>query len=254
MKQCSKGRYDSVSRENHFYYCCSFLARLLFRAFCRVHLVVLETPPVEGPCIVASNHISHFEPALLGGFFPRPLDWIAMEELFHHPLGKWFLGHLHVISIDRFGKNLNHNRQSLRSILERLRVGRAIGIFPEGGIRSGASSILEKASMKPGLTTLSLLSQAPVIPCVVLGTDRLYLLKNWLRRPSLWIIIGKPIQLPSKEERNREQALLDFEEQLCSIFPALQKELCERFQLTPEDLPQTATQRRATRIFSTEVS
>jgi len=213
-----------------------------------VHLVILETPPKEGPSIIASNHISHFEPALLGGFFPRALDWVAMEELFQHPLGRWLLKHLHVISMDRFGKNFAHNRHSLRSILQRLRLGRAVGIFPEGGIRSGEESILEKAPMKPGLTMLSFLSQAPVIPCVVLGTDRLYLFKNWLRRPPIWVIIGKAMRPPPKEERNNAQARLNFEEKLNSVFPALQKELYERFQLTPEDLPKTAAERRGTSI------
>jgi len=53
---------------------------------------------------------------------------------------------------------------------------------------------------------------------------------------------------PPKEERNNAQARLNFEEKLNSVFPALQKELYERFQLTPEDLPKTAAERRGTSI------
>ncbi|MFZ4116521.1 MAG: lysophospholipid acyltransferase family protein [Chthoniobacterales bacterium] len=232
-------------QSNSFYRCCRFLAQLLFKIFCRVELVILESPPAEGPCIMASSHISHFEPALLGAFFPRLLDWVAMEELFRSRFGAWFFEHLHAISADRFGKNVAINRRSLRTVLQRLSLGRAVGIFPEGGIRSGSSSILEEAPMKPGLVSLSLLSQAPIIPCVVLGTDRLYRLKNWLRRPTLWIIIGKAIVPPKPHKSDAKKARSEFEKNLSTAFPALQQELCNRFQLTPEDLPKTAKERNA---------
>jgi 1-acyl-sn-glycerol-3-phosphate acyltransferase len=194
---------------------------------------------------MASSHISHFEPALLGAFFPRLLDWVAMKELFHSRFGAWFFEHLHAISVDRFGKNVAINRRSLRTVLKRLSLGRAIGIFPEGGIRSGSTSILEGAPMKPGLASLSLLAQASIIPCVVLGTDRLYRPQNWLRRPTLWIIIGKAILPPKPHQSDAKKARSEFEEKLSATFPALQRELCHRFQLTPEDLPKTAKERRA---------
>ncbi len=193
---------------------------------------------------MASNHISHFEPALLGAFFPRVLDWVAMKELFYHPWSARFFSWLNVISIDRFSKEFSANRRSLHTIIARLKQGHAIGIFPEGGIRTGKDSILEGASMKPGLATLSLLSQAPIIPCVVLGTDRLYIGRNWLRRPPLWIIIGKPITPPLSKTTNKEQTFSDFQQHLSVIFPELQEELCRRFKLISEDFPQTAQERK----------
>lgn len=220
-----------------FYACCSLLAALILRLFCRVHLVILEAPPKHGAFIMASNHISHFEPAILGAFFPRALDWVAMEELFQHPWSAQFFSWLNTIAIDRFAKDLQANRRSFRTMLGRLAQGRAIGIFPEGGIRAGRESILEGAPMKPGLASLSLLSQTPVIPCVVLGSDRLYSSKIWLQRPSLWIIIGKPITPPSLTATPREKTRFDFQQRLSAAFPELQRELCCRFQLSEEDLP-----------------
>ncbi len=226
------------------YTCCRFLARLLFKAFCRVHLVILDPPPLLGPCIVASSHTSHFEPALLSAFFPRSLDWVAMQELFSHPLGSWFFEHLNVISIDRSGEKPSKNRRALETMLKRLSHGRAIGIFPEGGIRSGSSSILEKAPMKPGFLSLSILAQAPIIPCVILGSDRLYQLGCWLRRPTLWMIIGEKILPPQQEGLSSKESREELEVKVHSIFPALQEELCRRFELRREDLPKTAQERR----------
>ena len=193
---------------------------------------------------MASNHISHFEPAILSSFFPRALDWVAMEELFSAPWSARLFSWLNVIPIDRSGKEPSSNRRSLRTMLKQLSQGRVIGIFPEGGIRTRADSILEGASMKSGLATLSLLSKKPVIPCVVLGSDRLYKGKNWFRRPSLWIIIGKAISPTELTTTHSKEAQLQFQEHLSAVFPELQRELCQRFQLSKEDLPQTAQERR----------
>lgn len=203
-------------------------------------MVFLEQPPQKKALIVASNHISHFDPPLLSAFFPRQLDWIAMEELFSHPWAARFFSWLSVIPIDRFGKKSGSNRHALKKMRASLATGRTLGMFPEGGIRSGATSILEGAPMKPGLATLSLLAHAPIIPCVVLGTDRLYAKKAWLHRPHLWIIIGKAIHPPSTKTIDREKNL---QQQLNTAFPALQQELREHFQLCDDDLPKRAQER-----------
>ena len=192
---------------------------------------------------MASNHISHFDPPLLSAFFPRQLDWIAMEELFSHPWAARFFSWLGVIPIDRFGKKSGSNRHALKKMRASLAVGRALGIFPEGGIRSGSASILERAPMKPGLVSFSFLNQAPVIPCVVLGTDRLYAKHAWFHRTPLWIIVGKAIVPLALDANNRDEALHCFQKKLAAVFPALQQELCERFQLCGDDLPKRAQER-----------
>ncbi|MBX9577570.1 MAG: 1-acyl-sn-glycerol-3-phosphate acyltransferase [Chthoniobacterales bacterium] len=225
------------------YTCCSLVARGIFRLFCRVHVVILEAPPKKGSFIMASNHISHFDPPLLSAFFPRALDWLGMNELFKHPWSARFFSWLRVIPIDRFGKKAASNRHALKKMRLSLASGRALGIFPEGGIRSGAASILEQAPMKPGLASFSFLNQAPVIPCVVLGTDRLYVKHTWFRRTPLWIIVGKAIIPPTLDATNREEVLHCFQKKLADIFPALQQELRERFQLSHDDLPKTAKER-----------
>ncbi len=52
--------------------------------------------------------------------------------------------------------------------------------FPEGGIRDGKASIVNGAPMKSGFALLSALSNAPILPCVILGSERLCNGKNWL--------------------------------------------------------------------------
>lgn len=222
-----------------FYDCCRLIAWLFFKVFCRVHLIILEQPASQGRFILASNHISHFEPALLSSFFPRSIDWVAMEELFAHRWSARFFSWLNAIPVNRFGKNPQLNQRALIKIKKRLAQKRVLGLFPEGGIRTEAASILNGAPIKSGLAILSILTQTPIIPCVVLGTDRLYDKALWLRRPSLWIIIGEKIVPPSKKTITDKEALFDFQKRVSSIFSTLQQELCKRFQLTSEDLPRS---------------
>jgi len=58
---------------------------MLFWITCRVRVVELTPVPRRGMLIMASNHISHFDPPIMSGFFPRRLDWMAMGELFGTP-------------------------------------------------------------------------------------------------------------------------------------------------------------------------
>jgi 1-acyl-sn-glycerol-3-phosphate acyltransferase len=216
--------------------------RLLFTITCKVNVVELSPVPRRGALIMASNHISHFDPPIISGFFPRRLDWLAMEEMFRTPLSARIFTTLNCIPVDRSGSD----RTSLRSALARLGAGRTIGIFPEGGIRAGTTSILNGATMKPGLAALSIHSGAPIIPCLLLGSDRLYNRTNWLPwhgRTTLILIIGKAIVPPGKQPHSTD-AREHFSEHLAQSFISLKEEAITRFNLTAEDLPQTPQARK----------
>ena len=111
-----------------------------------------------------------------------------------------------------------------------------VGIFPEGGIRDGAASIINGAEMKQGVSLLSTIAQAPVVPCVILGSDRFYNVRNWLpwRRPGIWIGCGRPI-LPSRQGSRTEKQSMG--KLLSAEFIKLKERLCEDFALTEADLP-----------------
>lgn len=188
---------------------------------------------------MASNHISHFDPPIISGFFPRRIDWLAMEELFHSPISRRIFTWLNCIPVDRSGSD----RNALRHALQRLSEGRVIGIFPEGGLRAGDWSILNGGSMKPGLAALSIHAETAVIPCVLLGSDQLYKPSNWLRRPALYLLIGEALE-PPQENARQEGARERFSEDLSKAFITMKEEAVKRFSLNSEDLPQTPQARK----------
>jgi 1-acyl-sn-glycerol-3-phosphate acyltransferase len=94
--------------------------------------------------------------------------------------------------------------------------------------------------MRPGLAALSLLAKAPVLPSVIVGTDRLYHKKNWLpsRRPPIRIVTGAPIAPDSAPDRT---ALHD---RIAAAFIDLKNHLLSQPGFRPEDLPQTPQARK----------
>ena len=198
----------------------------------------VEATARPGAFILAANHISHFDPPLLAIAIRRKIDWMAMVELFENPIaGRW------LCAIDSFPVNRgNVDRRAVRTAIARLKLGRAIGIFPEGGIRDGARSVLEGGPIRPGLGAIAQLGNAPVIPCVILGSDRLYACRTWrlFRRTTVWIGFGEPLYATGSGKRARE----DFDAALGGAMRQLMAELRDRFGLAAEDMPQPSARRK----------
>ncbi len=130
------------------------------------------------------------------------------------------------------------DRTALRTAARRLKLGRVVGIFPEGGLRAGETSILEGAPMRPGLAALALLAKSPILPAVVAGTDRFYHKKNWRpgRRPPVWILTGTPIA--PEGERG------ELHDRIAAAYLNLKNQLLARPDFEDKDLPQTPQARK----------
>lgn len=216
-----------------FYYFVVGSLKNLLRLGARVRVVPFAKIPA-GPCVMVSNHISHFDPPLLSGYLPRKIDWIAMAELFGTKWSKAGFTWLDVIPVDRHGDD----RQALRTAIKRLESGRMIGIFPEGGIRDGERSILSGAEMREGAFLLAAKAACPVVPVVILGSERLYNRRNWLpwRRAKVYIAIGEPV-FPA--DGGRKQLRND----TAAALIRLKDRLVETCQLTDDDLPHSPQER-----------
>src|SRR3954454_7042270 len=209
------------------------LVRSIFGCVARIRVLGPENPNRSGGFLLASNHISHFDPFLIGVAVRRKIDWMTMAEFFRPPA----LGFL-LRCIDAFPAERDHaDLTTIRTAIDRLKQGRIVGIFPEGGIRDGARSLLEGAPLRPGAATLAQIAGVPIVPCVILGSDRFYSKKQWLpfQRTPVWLAFGKAIshfpELQKCEARKR------IETELAAAFQCLYAELREKFRLTSDDLP-----------------
>jgi 1-acyl-sn-glycerol-3-phosphate acyltransferase len=209
--------------------------KLLFAVGARLHVLRPETAKRSGGFVLAANHISHFDPFLISIVVSRKIDWLTMAGFFRNPLLGFLLRAINAFPAERNRAEIS----TIRAAVERLRNGRVVGLFPEGGIRDGARSVLEGAPARRGAAALACIAGVPVVPCVILGSDRLYSWSSWLpfRRASVWIAFGNPIaqfpDLPKAGARER----IDVE--LSVAFKNLCVELRENFHLTRDDLPQS---------------
>lgn len=148
----------------------------------------------EGPWMLAANHISHFDPPLISVAALRGVDWMAMVDLFANPLTAGWLRAIGSFPVNR----RRSDPAAVRTAIGRLRAGRVVGMFAEGGLRDGAASVLGGARLKRGLGAIAQAASAPVVPSVILGSDRLYHPRRWapLRGTTVWIGFGEALPPP----------------------------------------------------------
>lgn len=215
------------------------LTKVIFAPVAPIQVLHIENTRQTGAFLLAANHISHFDPPIISSVVRRKIDWMAMAEFFPVPVLGGFLRAVDAFPADRD----RADRTTIRTALERLRAGRIVGIFPEGGIRDGARSVLEGAPLRSGASALAHLAAVPIVPCVILGTDRLYGKKNWrpFRRTPIWMAFGKPIETSATMDKSAARA--GTEAQLAAAFQSLYADLRAKFRLRPDDLPHPPKER-----------
>lgn len=219
------------------YHATAWMLRAPFLPFSKVRVLHPERAEARGPRLLASNHISHFDPPLISTVVRRHIHWMATAGLFKNRIVGAWLRAAAAFPVDR----AKADRGSVKTTLDRLKRGHMVGVFPEGGIRDGTASILGGAPMIPGLGAMAQMSAAPIVPCVILGSDRLYARSSYkpFRRVGIWIGFGEPLHAPDGGRLARAA----LENHLAEAMRALCREMVETFHLAPDDLPQPPKER-----------
>ena len=133
------------------------LVKLLFGCVARVRVLRRENTNRAGGFLLAANHISHFDPFLISLAVRRKIDWMTMAEFFRPRVLGFLLRAIDAFPAERDRADL----KTIRTAIERLKSGRVVGLFPEGGIRDGTRSLLEGAPLRAGASTGELLIPRP---------------------------------------------------------------------------------------------
>lgn len=122
-----------------------------------------ENIPASGGCIIASNHVSLFDPPLIGAAIrTRQVHFIAKKNLFDTPVLGSLLSGCGCVWVDRASKD----GKSVNQAIDLLAAGRMVGIFPEG-TRSKDGKL---GRGKLGAAVMALKSGVPVVPACVFNT------------------------------------------------------------------------------------
>jgi len=151
-----------------------------------------ENIPRQDGLIVASNHISFWDPPMVGSACPRELSFLAKEELFRAPLLGPLIRSLNSIPIRRGVADLS----GMSRAIERLGRGGALLMFPEGSrMRDG-----ELHPARPGVGMIAVNADVPIVPCFISGSNRP---GRWWRRgvrPRIWFGRVRPWRELAGEE------------------------------------------------------
>ncbi|HEX8522564.1 MAG TPA: lysophospholipid acyltransferase family protein [Tepidisphaeraceae bacterium] len=135
-----------------------------------------ERVPARGAFILAPTHLSEYDVPCLMHISRRNLDFVSIVELFRKRWVGWFFSNMNAFALDR-GRV---DPATTRTILERLKRGRAVVMFPEGRLRKPEESVLAGGPFKTSLIRIAQLTGAPIIPSVVLGTGAYREARAWL--------------------------------------------------------------------------
>ncbi|MCX6357575.1 MAG: lysophospholipid acyltransferase family protein [Candidatus Aureabacteria bacterium] len=164
--------------------------RFVFRIFGRVRVTGLEHLPAEGGYLLFSNHISWFDPILVGSFIPTPMYFMAMEGLFKFPPLRFLMRKVGAFPVSR---NLL-DRSAIEEAVAILRRGEVVFIFPEGGIRR----MHKGEKVRAGITLIAERAAAPLVPIGIRGCRELYRPRKLLaRRVEVGIWVGAPFLVSS---------------------------------------------------------
>ena len=150
---------------------------------CRYRVRGREYVPLKGPLLIIANHLSWYDPILLGVVLPRRVWYFTKSEIFRWPI-VGLLGRLTgQIPVHRGA----HDHEAIEKGLAYVREGKAVMIFPEGAVE-------KQGRMLPAHTGTALLAVrtgVPVLPIALCGTRRiLRSFRIWF--PKVDVEIGKP--------------------------------------------------------------
>jgi 1-acyl-sn-glycerol-3-phosphate acyltransferase len=162
------------------------IARLAAETMHRLRIHGRHHVPRRGPVLLVSNHTSGIDPMLIQAAVPRLVHWMMAREYMIRPLG-WLWRTIGVIGIRRNDPELVATRKAINL----LREGRAVGVFPEGGIHRG-----ELGRFHSGVELIARRGGATVVPVHISGTpDHRNPLLAYLIPSRSRVIFGAPFTL-----------------------------------------------------------
>ncbi len=203
----------------------TFLIRNLARLLFRMKIIDVENIPSKGPFILACNHISYFDPPLVGSSFKREVHFMAKKELFRNRLFGRLISHFnaHPINRDSFDK------AAIEMISRVLNSDQGVMIFPEG-TRAKKGTFLPP---RPGIGMIAISNSIPVVPAYINGANDLW--GCFLGRSRLGVIFGQPMDKAELEHYEKDkQGYRRLAEDIMARIKALKMEFFEKTGLSRE--------------------
>jgi 1-acyl-sn-glycerol-3-phosphate acyltransferase len=139
---------------------------------------------IKGAAIVIMNHVGMIDPMyLMLAIWYRRHRFVCKADLMKSKLGGFWLRLFRCIPIDRENASFN----SMRQIVDVLKEGNLVSMFPEGQVNLGSEM---PAAFKSGMILMSVQSGAPIIPVYIKPRKHAY--------ERIIAVIGEPFSVTEK--------------------------------------------------------
>ncbi len=172
-----------------FYSLARLIARLLIYTVARVHVEGASHAAQPAPFIIATNHLTSWDPPLIIAVWPPAahLTVLAADKWRKVLPILWLFNAMGAVWVRRG----EVDRAALRACVDVLTRGRAMGMSPEG-TRSRTGGLQQGRS---GVAYLALKAGVPVIPVALWGVEQIGRNVRRLRRSDVYLRVGAPMKM-----------------------------------------------------------
>lgn len=159
---------------------------MFFVLFCNYRVIGQENIPATEGGLILANHLSFFDPVIVGIACKRRINYLARRTLFKNPLFGALISALDAIEIDRDRSGI----AGLKETLVRIRRSELVLMFPEG-TRSSDGTI---KPIQTGFISVARRSKGVLVPVSIYGAFESFPRSKKLpARFPICVVIGKPI-------------------------------------------------------------
>ncbi len=174
---------------------CKCLIRVAGGAVLGLRAFGTENVPRRGGVLLASNHQSYLDPALVAACLRREMHFMARSSLFRNPAFRALIVGCNAFPIERDKADV----KGVKEAITRLEAGNILLVFPEG-TRTRNGSV---GRMKPGIGALAERASVPIVPVLIDGAHEAWPKGALLPRPGrVRIVFGPPIAPGDPESGN----------------------------------------------------
>ncbi|MEN6321303.1 MAG: MFS transporter [Syntrophaceae bacterium] len=146
-----------------------FLLRLmawgLTNIIYRLKVIGRENLPLEGPFVIACNHVTYVDSFIISSGCPRPARFVMYYKYFDMPLISRIFRDSKVIPIAGVNEDKSVLRAAFDKIAAELQDGEVVCIFPEGRLTSDG----KLHEFRPGIEKIIQQTPVPVVPACMNG-------------------------------------------------------------------------------------
>lgn len=157
--------------------------------------VGVDNIPNTGGFVFAGNHTSGMDAAMMVSTPKRIIHTLSKKELFNTKFKNWFFRNMACIPVDR----KSHDENAKIEVINTLKEGHAVGIFPEGTINRKPNEV-DLLPFKKGAVSFALKSNTKIVPFAIIGKYRPF-------RRGLKVVYGKPYT-PKTNDIEKETEVL----------------------------------------------